>query len=149
MSERRFDSVFNANVSKKGDGEYEIRFLDVGDITVYQVWNETDPTINGKRVIITTNVENWVNEFNFDDRTTLMEIGNCKYAFVIKDIELKDRKMRWVVSEREIVNRSKTVSERIPVGKFCDVRFDVDSAHSAQPVGSPRGSTLRNIVRNV
>lgn len=131
----------NINICKLSNFEYEIIFLKAGDITLYQVWNEKSPFINGKREIITLNIQTWVNEFDFNEKTTLMEIGDCKYVFVIKKIELKDRKMRWVVGVKEIVNKSKTVSKKIPIGKFNNVNFNVDWS---PPVGSDQSQILKN-----
>jgi len=141
MGDARFDSVLSGNVkiTKVSKCNYNIKFLQSGDITLYQVWNENDPNVNSERLILTLRPANWLDAVDVNEKTTLMENGNCKYAFVIKKGEIKGREMVWEVSTREIDNRSKNVKTELPLGIFNAVRFDVD----AMPVGSQLGQTFR------
>lgn len=139
MDNRRYDSTLNANISicKKKD-YYEIIFSHTGDITVYQVWSEESPLLNNQRIILTYNAEEWVTTFEIIERTCLMETTKCKYAFVIKNIELRNGKMIWKVSTKEIIDKSKNVSKKLPTGNLKKVRIDVD----AIVVGTQTGQKL-------
>ena len=59
--------------------------------------------------------------------TTIMEVGNKKYAFVIYNAYFnKNNKLTLEVSTKEIVNRSNTVQKCLKVGQFKNARFDID-----------------------
>jgi len=129
----KFDQVVKGNVtiSKIGFQKYKIIFQKVMDFTLYQVWD--NKSNNNQRLIINDNSKKWqerlINEQkkNGFTPTTIMEIGNCKYAFVITNAYFIKNKLVFEVSTKEIINLSNTVQKNIKCGFFKNVRFDIDN----------------------
>ena len=55
-----------------------------------------------------------------------MEVGNCKWAFVITNAYFEKNKLVFDVSTSKIVNLSKTVKKGLKTGVFKNARFDID-----------------------
>ena len=101
------------------------------EFTLYQVWDENSD--NGKRVIVNDTDKQWQQSLIAEQKrtgfapTTIMEIGNCKWAFVITNAYYNKNRLVFDVSTKEIVNLSKTVKTKLPLGMYKNVRMDIDS----------------------
>jgi len=140
--------IGNVIIKKLKENEFKIIFKKSGKITFYQVWSVN----NDKRQIYTTNAFAWTNYLilNTDFKpTTVMEIENCRYAFVIKSVKyLGKNKMSWIVSTKEIANLSTIVSNNLKPGIFDNVRFDVDSISTSGNFCSASPFTITNSIVN-
>ena len=121
--------------------KYSIKMKVKNDFLTYQTWSDTNPkNINSNRSVILYTPNNWIltffpinnNNINKFTPTTVMEIGNKKYVFVIESATYKDNKKYNVVfhvSTKEIVknnNKIKKLTE-LPINiKIKKVRFDID-----------------------
>lgn len=108
---------------------------------MYQVWSSESNTQNSDRKVSYIKAKEWINYFESNNKyleenqkslytpTTIMEIGNHKYTFVIHKAKL-NRKGHIVfkVSTEEIKLSNGTSKKMIqlPCGKYDDVRFDID-----------------------
>lgn len=128
-----FNQILRGNVKivKTGDKTYKINFRKTSEITFYQVWSVN----NNSREVYSSNVFNWTNYIRLNapfSPTTVMEFGNCRYAFIITGVEyLEKNKMIWNVSQKEIANLSTVFTNDLKTGNFKDARFDVDSISTA------------------
>jgi len=121
--------IGDVEVKKVSDKNYTITFQKEGEITFYQIW----PEGNNPRKIFNTSASYWVNNFILEQvfqPTTVMEVGKCRWAFVIKNAEFTNNKMIWSVSTKEITNLSTAVTNGLKTGKLKNARFDVDSISS-------------------
>jgi hypothetical protein len=121
--------------------KYSIKMKVKNDFLTYQTWSDTNPkNINSNRSVILYTPKNWISSFfpinnnnnNKFTPTTVMEIGNKKYIFVIESATYKYNKKYNVVfhvSTKEIVknnNKIKKLTE-LPINiKIKNVRFDID-----------------------
>ena len=123
--------IGDVEVKKVSDKNYTITFQKEGEITFYQIW----PEGNNPRKIFNTSASYWVNNFILEQvfqPTTVMEVGKCRWAFVIKNAEFTNNKMIWSVSTKEITNLSTAVTNGLKTGKLKNARFDVDSISSGK-----------------
>jgi hypothetical protein len=140
-----FDQIVKGNVTikKLTKHKYNITFRKIGKFLIYQVWDKDNANnMNDQRHVAYISAKKWVRAFNqnnaFLDKnskplftpTTIMEIDNDNYAFVIDKI-LFDRRDRIVftVSTKHISlsNNSSNNLIKLPTGNFNHVRFDIDS----------------------
>ena len=129
----KFDQIIRGNVKicKTGEQTYKITFLKATEFTLYQVWDENGD--NSSRVIINDTDRKWQERLIAEQKrtgfapTTIMEIGDCKWAFVITNAYFNKNKLVLDVSTKEIVNLSKTVKTKLPLGIHKNVRMDIDS----------------------
>jgi hypothetical protein len=129
---------------------YQIVFREIEKFLIYQVWSDSSKTSNEERSVYYQKAKQWINNFNSANAylkssnkplltpTTVMEIGNSKYIFVIDEAKLrkghndhkdnKDHKDRVVftVSTKEIELSGKKML-KLPCGHHDGVRFDIDS----------------------
>lgn len=101
---------------------------------------KVDMKINNYRYILRKNAKKWVEYFNaLNSRknftpTTVMQISNKKYVFVIKKAKInKKGELVFYVTTKEIniINDSKSdkvkkIFKKLPIGKYQNVRFDID-----------------------
>lgn len=131
VSAARFAQIFksNVNISKIKDKEYKIFFNNSSAITLYQIWVANTPELNNERLTYNSNTGTWVDIFNKNkaEPTTLMSVGNKKYAFVLQKVEYTKCKMTWFISTTEIINLSKTVSTNIPIGVTKNAKLNVNN----------------------
>lgn len=129
----KFDQIIRGSgfISKTGEQTYKITFCKTTEFTLYQVWNPNGN--NNQRLILNDTDENWQKRIIEDQKrtgfkpTTIMEVGNKKYAFVIYNAYFnKNNKLTLEVSTKEIVNLSNTVQKCLKVGQFKNARFDID-----------------------
>jgi hypothetical protein len=108
---------------------------------MYQVWSSESNTQNIDRKVSYIKAKEWVDHFESTNKyleenqktlytpTTIMEIGNHKYTFVIYKAKL-NRKGHVVfkVSTEEIKlsNGTSKKTIQLPCGKYDGVRFDID-----------------------
>lgn len=102
---------------------------------------KVDMKINNYRYILRKNAKKWVEYFNaLNSRknftpTTVMQISNKKYVFVIKKAKInKKGELVFYVTTKEIniINDSKSdkvkkIFKKLPIGKYQNVRFDIDN----------------------
>ena len=158
-SEPKFDQIIKGNVKicKTGDGLYRITFLKATEFTLYQVWNKDGD--NGRRVIVNDTDKKWQERLIAQAKatgfapTTIMEVGNSKWAFVITNAYFEKSRLVLEVSTAEIVNLSKTVQKQngtfcfstsrkcshflavqkgLKTGYFKNARFDIDGLQISQ-----------------
>ena len=140
-----FDQVVKGNIkithnSNGNSNDYIIKFKKVGLFLVYQTWSNDNEDVNKNRKVALVNSKKWVELFNnsnsnSDDSftftpTTVMEIKNKKYSFVINEAFFNEKdKLIFKVSTNEI-KLSTGMNEKlktIPLGCHENVRFDIDS----------------------
>ncbi len=120
----------------------------MSDVLMYQLWSGDSAINNSERMVEYISPIKWVKQ-NFPHPpplpppnipftpTTVMEIGNDKHVFVINDAKIKNYKVIFYVSSRNISipnddNVSCTLKnklkklKKIPVGFFTSARFDID-----------------------
>jgi len=140
---KSFDFVVKAKkvvIKKQGDHKYKVKLAGISDFLKYQAWSKNN--INGDHSVSLVSSKDWVkNNFtssnNFQPSftpTTIMEVGNTKYCFVIENATYnnKNKKYNTVfnVSTNQIVrnNISKHLL-KLPINKkLNNVRFDIDSS---------------------
>lgn len=141
-----FDQIVKGSVKikKLSKHKYKITFSKIGKFIMYQVWNKDNKnSVNDKRSIYYLSANNWVHLFKRGNEdleknnkplftpTTVMETeDNHKFVFVIDKAYLNsNRKVVFTVSTKQISlgnNNSKNMI-RLHVGKYNNVRFDIDS----------------------
>ena len=144
-----FDQVVKGNIkithnSNGNSNDYIIKFKKVGLFLVYQTWSNDNEDVNKNRKVALVNSKKWVELFNsyksisgVDSNTsftftptTVMEIKNKKYLFVINEALFNEKdKLIFKVSTKEI-KLSIGMNEKlktIPLGCHENVRFDIDS----------------------
>jgi hypothetical protein len=147
-----FDEVVKGNIkithnSNGNSNDYIIKFKKVGLFLVYQTWSNDNEDVNKNRKVALVNSKKWVELFNnsnsnsnSDDSftftpTTVMEIKNKKYLFVINEAFFNEKdKLIFKVSTNEI-KLSTGMNEKlkiIPLGCHENVRFDIDSLSSSE-----------------
>ena len=144
-----FDQVVKGNIkitnnSNGNPNDYIIKFKKVGFFLVYQTWSNDNADVNKNRKVSLVNSKKWVELFNSYKSnsgvdtdssftftpTTVMEIKNKKYLFVINEAFFNEKdKLIFKVSTNEI-KLSIGMNEKlkiIPLGRHENVRFDIDS----------------------
>ena len=134
-----YDQVVKGNVYIKqlSKNKYKITFRKVDNFLKYQVWSDSYKNLNERRI---EKAKLWIQDFNLLNAnlnkkskplftpTTVMEIGNNKYVFVLDKAKLncKDR-IVFNVSTKEIVLLNGTSKKmlKIPCEYHDGVRFDV------------------------
>lgn len=124
----------NINIYKKGDEQYKITFKKSGIFTSYQIRNTNIRT----REILNYSPKEWVNNFSNDlSLTSLMRLKNgCIYGFVLTNAFFKNNVMTWLVTTKQIFNKSSTIANGFKTGDFNDVIFDIDPLYTFPVVGS-------------
>jgi len=139
-----FDQVVKGNVDIKqlSKKKYKITFSKIGKFLLYQVWSDSSKKLNENRSVYYRKAKKWVQDFNkLNDSlkasnkllftpTTVMEIGNNKYVFVIHKAKLNGKgRVVFKVSTKEIKLSSGTSKKmlKLPRGHHDGVRFDIDS----------------------
>ena len=133
-----FDQIVGGNIKicKTGEQKYKITFVKAKEFTLYQVWDE-NPRFNNRRIIVNDTDRKWQERLIAEQKatgfapTTILEIGNCKYAFIITNAYFEKNKLVFDISTKEIVNLSKTVKTKLPCGTYKNVRFDIDNVNLA------------------
>ena len=151
---REFDQILSGDVKIKkihnSNKEYKITFSkkNLSKMLVYQTWSSTSAALNGDRRVGEVKAKNWVKIF-FPKTpyatyaipftpTTVMEIGNNKHVFVINNAKVKEGRVVFYVSSKDIDlnNTNKVVKKlkKIPTTKkgemFRRVRFDIDETYA-------------------
>jgi len=163
-SSPKFDQVVEGNVDIKqlSKKKYKITVSEISKFLKYQVWSASSKKLNEERSVFYQKANKWIKNFNSLNAalkasnkplftpTTVMEIDDNKYVFVIDKAKLKkshkdhnDHKddkdhVVFTVSTKEIESSEKKLL-KLPSGKHDGVRFDVDSESLEQiifPVGS-------------
>jgi len=132
-SNAKFDQVVRGDVRicKTGDQKYKITFMKEREFTLYQVWTPNGD--NTQRLVIDDNSKQWQERIIAEQKatgfapTTLMAVGDCKWAFVITNAYFEKNRLVLEVSTEPIVNLSKTVKKGLKTGYFKNARFDIDS----------------------
>ena len=161
-----FDQVVKGNIKITNNlngnpNDYIIKFKKVGFFLVYQTWSNDNADVNKNRKVSLVNSKKWVELFNsyksnsgVDNNssftftpTTVMEIKNKKYLFVINEAFFNEKdKLIFKVSINEI-KLSIGMNEKlkiIPLGCHENVRFDIDSISL---LGSGNGSSSSHGIK--
>ena len=130
-SKANFDQILigDVDITKVADQKYVIKFNKSSEVTVYQTWSLN----NESRLIYNSSIQSWLDILNSNlpfEPTTVMELGKCRWVFVIKKAEIINNLMVWTVSTSEILNLSTAVTNGLKTGSFQNARFDVDSVQS-------------------
>jgi len=151
---REFDQVLRGDVKIKkipnSNKEYKITFSkkNISKVLMYQTWSSTSDALNSNQRVGEFKAKNWVKIF-FPKTpyatyaipftpTTVMEIGNNKHVFVINNAKVKEGRVVFYVSSKDIDlnNTNKVVKKlkKIPTTKkgemFRRVRFDIDDTYA-------------------
>lgn len=146
----------DVNIKKKyySKHDYKITFSKnhISEVLMYQIWSSTNPALNSSRVIKKVKATKWVKD-NFPHPlpskdaftpTCVMELRNgeckdkqnrCRHIFVINDAKIKNGKVVFYVSSKDIdiefdsknTNNKIKKLKKIPTGLFHHVRFDIDA----------------------
>lgn len=144
-----FDQIVKGNIdikqlcnkNKIKINKYYIIFNKIGKFLKYQTWSASNETLNENRKVYYQNAKIWIRQFNnlnaslkfykkpLFTPTTVMEIGNNNYAFVIYEAKInKKNQVVFTVSTQEIIlsNSTSKQSSKLPCGHHDNVRFDID-----------------------
>ena len=138
-----YDQVLSGDIEikKRNKHSYKIIFNKISKVLVYQTWSDISNDLNKKRNCSYQKAKYWILN-NFSDNsfqpTTVMEIDNKKYIFVITNAKFKNGHATFYVSTKEINLKNKNIkrSKRLPEGQFKSVRFDIDDNTSYVPCPS-------------
>ena len=139
-----FDQVVKGNVDIKqlSKKKYKITFSEISKFLKYQTWSDSSKKLNENRKVYYQDAKLWIKKFNLINTelkasnkplftpTTVMEIGNKKYLFVIDEAKLSKGRVVFKVSTEEIKLSSGTSKKllKLPRGHHDGVRFDIDEA---------------------
>ena len=135
----KYDQIVRGDVKicKTGEQKYKITFMKEREFTLYQVWTPNGD--NTQRLVLTDSSKKWQERLIAEQKatgfapTTLMEVGDCKWAFVITNAYFEKNRLVFEVSTEPIVNLSKTVQKGLKTGYFKNARFDIDSLKVNDP----------------
>ena len=151
LSPPQFDQVVEGNVDikKLSKNNYQIKFSKISKFLLYQVWSPSSKKLNEERSVFYQKANKWVKNFNSLNAslkasnkplftpTTVMEIGNDIYVFVIHKAKLKkshnkndkDKNVVFTVSTKEIElsNGASKKLLKLRLGHHDKVRFDIDA----------------------
>ena len=104
------------------------------------MWSDSSKKTNKVRTVYLVKEKEWINAFNSYDKyleenqkplftpTTIMEIGNHKYVFVIHKAKINSHgNVEFKISTNEIEGSKKMI--QLPCGKYDGVRFDIDGLY--------------------
>ena len=124
------------SIDKKTD-IYKVTILSNNPILFYQVWNEKGIN-NDKRVANEALINNFVKlflDYNLKNQvkfapTTVVDFGDSLHVLVMTNVKM-DKKGRAVFyfkkNSVEIRNKIQPINSKLPIGKFKNVRFDIDT----------------------
>jgi len=155
-----FDQIVKGNVIIKrlSEKKYKITFSKISKFIKYQVWSDSSKTLNENRKVYYESARLWITKFNYLNAslskdsnkpplfkpTTIMEIGNDYYSFVIYEAKIIKDRVFFKVSTEEI-NLSNCASKKmlkLPCGRHSGVRFDIDGTPTATLSGNVDTNTL-------
>jgi len=153
---REFDQILSGDVKIKklnnSNKEYEIKFSkkNISKVLTYQTWSSTSAALNSSRKVGEVKAKDWVKIF-FPKTpyatyaavpftpTTVMELGNKRHVFVINNAKVKEGRVVFYVSSKDIdpnnTNKQIKKLKKIPTTKkgremFRRVRFDIDDTYA-------------------
>lgn len=157
-----FDQIVKGNVIIKrlSEKKYKITFSKISKFIKYQVWSDSSKTLNENRKVYYESARLWITKFNYLNAslskdsnkpplfkpTTIMEIGNDYYSFVIYEAKIIKDRVFFKVSTEEI-NLSNCASKKmlkLPCGRHSGVRFDIDPTPTAALSGDVDITALLN-----
>ena len=152
-----FDQIVKGNVriKKLTKHRYRITFSKIDKFLLYQTWDKDNTNnINGKRSTYYLYANDWVNLFKKHNEflqkndkplftpTTVMETqDNHRFVFIIDKAYLNYRdQVVFIVSTKEISlgNNSSKKLIKLPVGKYNNMRFDIDELNWDDGQGPPK-----------
>lgn len=145
-----FDQIVKGNINikqlcnknKVKINKYKITFNKIGKFLKYQTWSDSNETLNEHRKVNYQIAKIWIQQFTnlnaslknsnkpLFTPTTVMEIGNNKYIFVIYNAKINFKnEVVFIVSTQDIALSSSTFKQllNIPCGRYDNVRFDIDA----------------------
>jgi hypothetical protein len=147
-----YDTVVKTNkikIKKINSYEYEIKIIKSNDALMYQVFDENSSTLNNSRRILSVPLLKWHfyayvwNKGKDTDipftPTTVMEICNKQYIFVINNTIIKKGKVIFQISTKDINYGKLNKLSKIKTGYFKNVRFDIDKYIWTTGVCEPSG----------
>lgn len=147
----KFDQAVKGNIyiKKLSKYQYKITFNKISKFLRYQVWSDIYKPLNKVRSVHYENAKKWITNINNLNKslkdsnkhpftpTTVMEIGNKKYVFVITEAKLNDdgdhddNNINFKVSIKYVkLSRTRSTSKKLlklPCGHYDNVRFDIDA----------------------
>ena len=153
----------DVNIKKKyySKHDYKITFSKnhISEVLMYQIWSSNNTALNSSRQIKKVKATKWVKD-NFPrplpskyafTPTCVMELRNdeckdkqnrCRHIFVINDAKIKNGKVVFYVSSKDIdiefdsknTNSRIKKLKKIPTGPFHHARFDIDANSDANSV---------------
>jgi len=151
-----YDQIVKGNITikKMNKHKYRITFSKIGKFLVYQVWDKDNAgNLNSHRSVFYLSAKKWIDHCNgmnknlkqknkplFTPTTVIeMEDQDENYAFVLHKARLnKYGDVVFIVSTKEIKLESNNTSSKklikIPLGKFNNVRFDIDAPKNGNDI---------------
>jgi hypothetical protein len=150
-----YDQVLSGDIEikKRNKHSYKIIFNKISKVLVYQTWSDISNDLNKKRNCSYQKAKYWILN-NFSDNsfqpTTVMEIDNKKYIFVITNAKFKNGHATFYVSTKEINLKNKNIKrlKKLPEGQFKSVRFDIDDNLYYVPCPLPNLEQANSIIGN-
>jgi hypothetical protein len=156
---KSFDQIVQGSIDIKNQSKnkYKITVRTNNQFLRYQVWSSDKTTVNSSRSVYQQSANDWVNQFNqlnaslkasnkpLFSPTTIMELGNDKYVFVIHKAQInKNGNMVFSVLTNEINLLGGTSKKmiKLPCGQYEGVRFDIDSSPNASSYSVTLGTSL-------
>jgi hypothetical protein len=149
-----FDQVVKGNIDIKqlSKNKYKITFSKVSKFLLYQVWSDSSKKLNEHRSVYYQDAKAWIKSINYLNAslktnkkplftpTTVMEIGNHKYVFVIHKANINCKGHIFFKVSTEEIKLSSGNSKKIlklPCGHHDGVRFDIDENNIDATVCNP------------
>jgi uncharacterized protein YjbI with pentapeptide repeats len=134
----KYDQLISGdiNITFNNDlGIYTITFLRNNPFTIYQIWSDTDNTINQTRNVRQLDAVSWIDTvFNITKNftpTAIMDTATERYIFIIKKVYINNNnKLVFETPGTGIIFQgciSTYLSNNLPLGTLMNVRFDIDA----------------------
>ena len=152
-----FDQVVEGSVDIKqlSKKKYKITFSEISKFLLYQVWSDSSQPLNDNRTVYYQKAKKWVQLFNslneslkasnklLFNPTTVMEVGNKKYLFVLDKAKLNGKGHVVFKVSTEGIKLSEKKMLKLPCGHHDGARFDIDATpippSSSIVLGTPLG----------
>jgi hypothetical protein len=143
-SKIKYDQLISGDINitfNNDPGIYTITFLRNNPFTIYQVWSDTDDTINQTRNVRQLDAVSWIDTvFNITKKftpTAIMDTFTERYIFIIKKVYINNNnKLVFETPGTGIIFQgciSTYLSNNLPLGTLMNVRFDIDSVSAPSP----------------
>ena len=124
------------SINKKNKSQYKVKMLTNNPLLFYQVWNKRGLN-NNTRYADEMTINNFVKEFlEYNLKyyikytpTTVIDFGTPLHILVLVNVEIDNKGKTIFYFEKnsvEIKNKLQPIDSTLPLGKFKNIRFDID-----------------------